>query len=61
MNTLKVIMLIGMLSGLLVIIGYLLGRGKGIIIALIISAVMNVGSYWYSDSIVLKMYKLLTY
>jgi len=51
MNTLKVIMLISMFSGLLVIIGYLLGRGKGIIIALIISAVMNVGSYWYSDSL----------
>ena len=56
MNTLKVIMFISMLSGLLVIIGYLLGRGKGIIIALIISAVMNLGSYWYSDPIVLKMY-----
>lgn len=57
MNTLKVIMLISMLSGLLVIIGYWLGKGKGIIIALIISAVMNLGSYWYSDTIVLKMYK----
>lgn len=56
MNTLKVVMLISMLSGLLVIVGYLLGRRKGVVIALIISAVMNFGSYWFSDSIVLKMY-----
>ncbi len=57
MITLKVIMLISMLTGIMVITGYLLGREKGIIIALIISAVMKVESYWYSDSIVLKMYK----
>ncbi len=56
MNTLKVVMLISMLSGLLVIVGYLLGRRKGVVIALIMSAVMNFGSYWFSDSIVLKMY-----
>jgi heat shock protein HtpX len=45
-----------MLSGLLMIVGYLPGRRKGVVIALIISAVMNFGSYWFSDSIVLKMY-----
>ena len=56
MNTLKVILLISMLSGLLMIVGYILGRGKGIIIALILSVVMNFGSYWFSDTIVLKMY-----
>jgi heat shock protein HtpX len=55
-NTLKVVMLISMLSGLLMIVGYLPGRRKGVVIALIISAVMNFGSYWFSDSIVLKMY-----
>ena len=38
------------------IVGYALGRGKGVVIALILSAVMNFGSYWFSDSIVLKMY-----
>ena len=56
MNTLKVILLLSMLSGLLMIVGYLLGKGKGMVIALILSAVMNFGSYWFSDSIVLKMY-----
>lgn len=56
MNTLKVILLISTLSGLLVIAGYLLGRGTGMVIALLLSALMNLGSYWFSDSIVLKMY-----
>jgi heat shock protein HtpX len=56
MNTLKVIILLASLSGLLVLIGYFLGRGKGIVIALIISVLMNFGSYWFSDSIVLRMY-----
>jgi heat shock protein HtpX len=31
-------------------------KRTGIVIALVISVVMNFGSYWYSDSIVLKMY-----
>jgi heat shock protein HtpX len=52
----KVVILLSMLSGLLILIGYFLGRGKGIIIALIISVIMNFGSYWFSDSIVLRMY-----
>lgn len=56
MNTLKVIILLASLSGLLILIGYFLGRGKGIVIALIISVLMNFGSYWFSDSIVLRMY-----
>ena len=56
MNTLKVILLISALSGFLVIVGYVVGRGKSVVIALILSALMNFGSYWFSDSIVLKMY-----
>jgi len=57
MNTLKVILLLASLSGLLMVVGYFVARGKGVIIALIISALMNFGSYWFSDSIVLNMYK----
>jgi heat shock protein HtpX len=56
MNTLKLILLISMLSGLLMIVGYLVARKAGVIIALVIAAVMNFGSYWFSDSIVLSMY-----
>jgi len=56
MNTLKMILLLASLSGLLMLVGYFVARGKGVIIALILSAIMNFGSYWYSDKIVLSMY-----
>ncbi|HOS78080.1 MAG TPA: M48 family metalloprotease, partial [Syntrophales bacterium] len=56
MNTLRVILLLSMLSGLLMVVGYFVGRGKGVVIALAISVLMNFGSYWFSDAIVLKMY-----
>jgi heat shock protein HtpX len=56
MNTIKVIFLIASLSGLLLIIGYFIGRKTGVVIALIIALIMNFGSYWYSDTIVLSMY-----
>ena len=56
MNTLKVIILIASLSGLLMIVGYFIARRTGVVIALIISLVMNFGSYWYSDTVVLSMY-----
>lgn len=57
MNILKVIIMLSMLSGLLIVIGYFLGRGMGVVIALMLSVIMNFGSYWFSDSIVLSMYK----
>ncbi len=56
MNTLKVIILIASLSGLLMIVGYFIAKRAGVVIALIVSLVMNFGSYWYSDTIVLSMY-----
>ncbi|MDP1990197.1 MAG: hypothetical protein Q8K00_04170 [Syntrophales bacterium] len=56
MNTMKVILLLASLSGLLLVVGYFIARGKGVVIALIIALVMNFGGYWYSDRIVLTMY-----
>jgi heat shock protein HtpX len=55
-NGLKTALLLGLLSGLLLVIGDLLGGSQGIMIALIFAAVMNIGSYWFSDKIVLRMY-----
>jgi heat shock protein HtpX len=55
-NGLKTVLLLGALSGLLLVIGDLLGGSSGIAIALIFAAVMNLGSYWFSDKIVLRMY-----
>lgn len=54
-NQIKTVVLLGALTGLLLWIGSLWGQG-GLLIALIFSIVMNIGSYWYSDKIVLQMY-----
>lgn len=56
MNTLKSVMLLGLLTGLLVILGGALGGQSGALIGLVMAGVMNFASYWWSDKIVLKMY-----
>jgi len=50
-------LLMALLTVLLVIAGGILGGQDGIIIAFIFAAVMNFGSYWFSDKIVLGMYR----
>ncbi len=57
MNTLKSVILLAGLSGLLLAIGGYIGGRSGVTIALGIALVMNFVSYWWSDKIVLKMYK----
>ena len=42
---------------LFLFVGYLLGGNTGMTIALVFSLLMNFGSYWFSDKIVLKMYR----
>jgi heat shock protein HtpX len=56
-NGLKTALLLAVLSGLLLWIGDLLGGSTGVMIAFIFAAIMNFGSYWFSDKIVLRMYK----
>ena len=56
-NGLKTALLLGLLSGMLLLIGDLLGGQNGIVIAFIFAALMNLGSYWFSDKIVLRMYR----
>jgi len=56
-NGLKTALLLGVLSGLLLVVGELLGGSGGILIALIFAAIMNIGAYWFSDRIVLRMYR----
>ena len=47
----------GLLSALLLLIGQLLGGQSGLVIAFVFAVAMNFGSYWFSDKIVLRMYK----
>jgi heat shock protein HtpX len=56
-NGIKTALLLGTLTGMLLLIGELLGGGNGVIIAFFIAVAMNFFSYWFSDKIVLRMYK----
>ena len=56
-NSLKTVLLLGLLSGLLLAIGELLGGQQGLVMAFGFAIVMNFVSYWFSDKIVLKMYR----
>ena len=56
MNTIKTALLLGALTGLLMLIGGLFGGQNGVVIAFLFAMVMNFGSYWFSDKIVLSMY-----
>lgn len=49
-------MLLGLLSAIIIILGGLMGGRTGVIFAFGLAVIMNVGSYWYSDKIVLSMY-----
>jgi len=55
-NGLKTALLLGLLSGLLLVIGEMFGGSQGLVIAFIFAGVMNFVSYWWSDKIVLRMY-----
>ena len=56
-NQLKTGLFLGLLTAVLLILGQALGGRGGLMIALAFAVVMNVGSYWFSDKIVLSMYK----
>ena len=56
-NGLKTAVLLGALSGMLLMIGELLGGQQGLVFAFGFAALMNFGSYWFSDKIVLRMYR----
>ncbi|WP_163327754.1 zinc metalloprotease HtpX [Desulfurobacterium thermolithotrophum] len=55
-NTLKTTILLGLLTGMLLVFGKLLGGNVGMVIALFMAAIMNFGSWYFSDKIVLSMY-----
>jgi heat shock protein HtpX len=56
-NYLKTALLLGLLTGLILVVGGSLGGRQGMIIALALAGVMNFVSYWFSDRIVLAMYR----
>ncbi len=57
MNTMRTVLLMTLLTLVLVGAGGALGGQGGALFALIMAGVMNLGSYWFSDKIVIKMYR----
>ncbi len=57
MNGLKTMFLLTALTVLFLIIGLALGGRQGMIIAFVFAVVLNFFSYWFSDKIVLKIYR----
>ncbi|MEW6736879.1 MAG: zinc metalloprotease HtpX [Acidobacteriota bacterium] len=55
-NRLKTMMLLAALTALLLWIGHALAGQTGFIIALALALLMNFGSYWFSDKIILQIY-----
>ncbi|WP_346353986.1 zinc metalloprotease HtpX [Azotosporobacter soli] len=56
MNNLKTTVLMAALTGFMLLLGASFGGKGGLLLMLIMSLAMNLGSYWFSDRIVLSMY-----
>lgn len=56
-NTVKTALFLSLLSAVFLALGYMIGGYSGVTIAFVIALVTNGVSYFYSDQIVLSMYK----
>jgi heat shock protein HtpX len=54
---LKTTLLLGLMTGLLLWVGGAVGGRDGMMVALVFATIMNFGSYWFSDKLVLRMYR----
>ncbi|MBN2407219.1 MAG: zinc metalloprotease HtpX [Elusimicrobia bacterium] len=57
LNNIKTVMLLAVMTALLLAIGQLAGGRSGLVIALVFALLFNFFSYWYSDKLVLAMYR----
>jgi len=55
MSNLKTLFLFSLLTAILVGVGWVIGGYGGMVVFLVIAAVMNFSSYWFSDKLALKM------
>jgi len=56
-NALKTALLLGLLTGFMILVGDWLGGQRGMVLALAFAAVMNFVSYFFSDKIALMTYR----
>jgi len=57
MNVFRTGFLMALLTGIFLVVGYLLGGGPGMVIAFLFAAGTNLFAYWDSDKMVLSMYR----
>lgn len=57
MNYFKTFFLLAGLTGLFLVVGQMLGGQQGMVMAFFMAIVMNMVSYWFSDKIVLALYR----
>jgi heat shock protein HtpX len=55
-SQIKTALLLGLLTVLILVVGQAVGGRGGLVVAFVLALVMNLGSYWFSDKIVLSMY-----
>jgi heat shock protein HtpX len=55
-NSVKTVLLLGAMSAVFLFLGDALGGAQGLMIGFLFAAATNLGSYWFSDKIVLRMY-----
>ena len=57
MNSLKIAVMMAALMALFLVVGHLVGGQMGMVFAFVLAVAMNLGAYWFSDKLILKMYK----
>ena len=55
-NSVKTVVLLAALSAVFLFLGEAFGGSQGLVMGFVFAALMNFGSYWFSDKIVLSMY-----
>ncbi|MFH0936250.1 MAG: M48 family metalloprotease, partial [Candidatus Woesearchaeota archaeon] len=56
-NQIKTVLLLGLLAGIIILIGGLIAGQTGLLYGLIFAIIINFVTYWFSDKIVLAMYR----
>ncbi len=56
-NNIRTVLLLGLLTGLVLVAGELIGGRQGMITAFFFAAVMNLGAYYFSDRLALSAYR----
>jgi len=56
-SSFRTVLLLGLLTGLIILLGSLFGGSQGMVVAFVFAMLLNFGSYWFSDKIVLAIYR----